>query len=340
MLDEHESDPTLQPLEQLAAGAFAGLCEHVAMFPVDLVKTLLQSPRPAQRPALRKTLSDMVRNFGVRRLYAGVSAVAIAAPSAHSLYFATYELCREGLGLPAMVCGALAVTAHDVLSTPFDVVKQRMQSGMPPSPDHPAGVPYSSLRACVRHAVATSGYGVFARSLPITIAMNVPHHATHWVVYETLRPRRSAITPPAPPVSSPPCPCPSSHPHAAEGAGDAAGGAEVDPHAFIAGGVAGACGAAATTPFDVVKTHLQLGGATRPGVGGVVAGTVTAAQAVWRRNGVRGYFHGVVPRVLYCMPAGAITMAAYEFARSFFHSRRGVVGAPPASAAAAVVPCV
>ena len=67
----------------MAAGAIAGIAEHVAMFPVDTVTTRMQAlghPGQALRGAgVRRALRSVVRREGVRGLYGGVSAVALGA---------------------------------------------------------------------------------------------------------------------------------------------------------------------------------------------------------------------------------------------------------------------
>ena len=71
------------PFQHMAAGAIAGIAEHVAMFPVDTVKTRMQAlghPGQALRGAgVRRALRSVVRREGVRGLYGGVSAVALGA---------------------------------------------------------------------------------------------------------------------------------------------------------------------------------------------------------------------------------------------------------------------
>lgn len=69
--------------QHMAAGAAAGIAEHVAMFPVDTVKTRMQAlghPGQALRGAgVARALRAVVRREGVRGLYGGVGAVALGA---------------------------------------------------------------------------------------------------------------------------------------------------------------------------------------------------------------------------------------------------------------------
>ena len=120
---------------------------------------------------------------------------------------------------------------------------------------------------------------------------------------------------------------------------------------LVAGSISGALAAAATTPFDVVKTRLQTmssstQAATHPTAPAVPShhhqhqycrssrgtamatwflpqaqpsrpvtgspGTLGVMQEIWRAEGVRGLFAGVGPRAARSAPACAIVIAAYE----------------------------
>ena len=110
----------------MVAGATAGTVEHLAMFPMDTIKTRMQAlPHGARaraasrryagvgsggfvgRPAggaaighelnyssLARAVGTVLRLEGVRGLYRGVDAMALGAGPAHAFYFATYEARR------------------------------------------------------------------------------------------------------------------------------------------------------------------------------------------------------------------------------------------------------
>ena len=71
------------PVQYMLAGAVAGVAEHVAMFPVDTVKTRMQAlAHPGQQlhgAPLHLALKNIIRREGFFRLYSGVSAVAWTA---------------------------------------------------------------------------------------------------------------------------------------------------------------------------------------------------------------------------------------------------------------------
>ena len=185
----------------MLAGATAGIAEHVAMFPVDTVKTRMQAlGHPGQQlrgataglgqqlRSVPRALRGILRREGARGLYSGVGAVAAGAGPAHALYFASYEAAKEAFvkfgggesegeggggesnggensaaatATAAAAAGAVATLASDALMTPADVVKQRLQV---------AGSPYRGVVDCVRTVVATEGVGAFFRSLRTTVS--------------------------------------------------------------------------------------------------------------------------------------------------------------------------
>ena len=75
---------------------------------------------------------------------------------------------------------------------------------------------------------------------------------------------------------------------------------------IISGGIAGAVGAAVTTPLDVCKTLLQTRGTSEDREIREARGMRDAGRIIWERNGIRGFARGMVPRVLIFMPSNAL----------------------------------
>lgn len=78
---------------------------------------------------------------------------------------------------------------------------------------------------------------------------------------------------------------------------------------FVAGGVA----AGLTTPFDVVKTRMQIAApssSSSSSAGGVRVWRIL--QDVYRKDGVEGLFTGLKPRAYRAAPACAIVISVYE----------------------------
>lgn len=79
---------------------------------------------------------------------------------------------------------------------------------------------------------------------------------------------------------------------------------------LLAGSSAGAVAAVVTTPFDVVKTRLQVADRLHPRSSREVMREIVAVE------GVGGLFKGVVPRAARTAPACAIVIGSYELLKA------------------------
>lgn len=78
--------------------------------------------------------------------------------------------------IAAAFCGAVAAFSHDLIITPFDLIKQRMQLGY-----------YNSAIHCLRYVVKTEGMNALYISFPTTLMMNIPYGAIMVAVNESVR---------------------------------------------------------------------------------------------------------------------------------------------------------
>lgn len=79
-----------------------------------------------------------------------------------------------------------------------------------------------------------------------------------------------------------------------------------------AGAAAGGLAAAATIPFDVIKTYAQ----TNSGTNGTQMSVVNAMVSIVRKRGVGALFAGWAPRAIRTAVAYSILMGAYEQCKS------------------------
>ncbi|XP_055924010.1 mitoferrin isoform X2 [Eupeodes corollae] len=221
------------------------------------------------------TFLNMIKNEGIFRPIRGVTAVVAGAGPAHALYFGSYEMSKELLSeftthnnLNYMTSAVIATLIHDAVSNPTEVIKQRLQM---------YNSPYKSVIGCMKGVYKNEGPKAFYRSYATQLIMNIPHQTIHFMTYEFFQNMLNQERKYNPPVH------------------------------VVAGGAAGACAAAITTPLDVVKTLLntQETGFTR--------GMVEAVKQIYSVAGAGGFFRGMSARVLYSMPATAICWSTYEF---------------------------
>jgi len=307
-IDEYESLPTHSVFVHLIAGAAAGIGEHCAMYPIDTVKTRMQSlctncpERGCSNPI--KALFCLVKNEGILRSIRGMNAIAAGAIPAHAMYFTVYEKAKHWLTngrsgyhpIAHGVAGIGATMVHDAVMNPAEVVKQRMQM---------FASPYQRCVECAKCVFKSEGVCAFYRSYTTQLLMNIPYHSTHFIVYETVQqwwnPHRSYNWP--------------SH--------------------VVAGGLAGGAAAALTTPLDVIKTVLNTqevaltamrngsnfgqipttfgSGPTLDGrCPTATRGVLSAAKVIYQLRGWTGFFSGLQARVLFQMPGTAVAWLVYE----------------------------
>ncbi|XP_075230126.1 mitoferrin-1-like isoform X1 [Lycorma delicatula] len=276
--EDYETLPTTNVTTHMMAGAIAGVMEHCVMYPLDSVKTRMQSLSPSPNATYRgigEALHRMVVQEGILRPIRGMGAVVMGAGPAHALYFSCYEYLKDTLSLQinahlaSGAAGCFSTVLHDGIMTPADVVKQRMQM---------YNSPYKSLFQCICKLYKSEGVYAFYRSYTTTLAMNVPFQSIHFMTYEFSQ----SITNPERSYN------PIAH--------------------MVSGAVAGGFAAALTTPLDVCKTLLNTQQAEAK-----VVGLVNAIRTVYRLGGPLGYFRGMSARVLYQMPSTAICWSTYEF---------------------------
>lgn len=272
--------------QHAVAGSSAGVMEHISMYPVDTVKTHMQAS-PA-RLSVSEATRQVLRTQGVLGLMRGASVIGAGCIPAHVGFFGTYELATASLvgedqqhhPLRMAACGAAATAVHDTILTPHDVAKQRLQLGR-----------HSGPLDCVLSVWKQEGLRGFYRSLPVTLAMNIPYTGMLVACNDSLR--RTL--------------------HVCRG-GTAEAKLADAPWYFLCAGVSGALAGAATTPMDVVKTRLQTQSGHRAYLG--VVGTV---RRIVREEGARSLFRGFAPRVLLTAPSAAVSWGTYETVRTALH---------------------
>jgi solute carrier family 25 iron transporter 28/37 len=175
--------------QYMLAGSVAGMVEHMAMFPVDTLKTRMQmlaSAGGSIHKTIFRALATILRTEGPLGLYRGIGAMGLGAGPAHAVYFSVYETAKEKLGgntegyhpVAHGAAGALATICSDAVFTPMDVVKQRLQVRWSP---------YKGLMHCITTMLREEGLKAFFVSYRTTVVMNIPFTAVHFSTYEAAK---------------------------------------------------------------------------------------------------------------------------------------------------------
>lgn len=206
----------------LISGGLAGTTVDIALFPLDTIKTRLQSPQ------------GFLKAGGFRGVYKGLSAAAVGSSPGAALFFSTYEavkhLCAQSetmqnLNNPAyghMLAASLGEIMACLVRVPTEVVKQRMQAGM-------GG---SSMVSTCRSIFQKEGAMGFYMGFNITVMREIPFSLVQFPLYEYMKSVIKTMQ----------------------------NGTDAYPYqAAICGSISGGLAAGITTPLDVLKTRLMLG---------------------------------------------------------------------------------
>ena len=281
MCSHDHGEESGDPYVHMLAGSFAGIIEHFAVYPMDTIKTHVQTAATNDSVAAARHILELRGGLGFWR---GVTMQVGFCGPAHALMFASYEQilrlggakqtgdssssshgdhdCSDGGGgggvvvaspspervaAVGMVAGAVSTCFHDLVMVPAETVKQRLQLGY-----------YRGAWHCLSRMVASGdALGSLYRSLPTTLATNAPYGAILVATNESVKK-----------VANP-------------------DGQYSLPVYVASGAFSGSVAGLLTTPLDVVKTRLQTqslavavkttAGATNGG--GAGAGRLTGAAA-------------------------------------------------------------
>uniref|UniRef100_A0A663M0R5 Mitochondrial S-adenosylmethionine carrier protein n=1 Tax=Athene cunicularia TaxID=194338 RepID=A0A663M0R5_ATHCN len=157
----------------LAAGGVAGVCVDLILFPLDTVKTRLQSPQGFRKAG------------GFRGIYAGVPSTAIGSFPNAAAFFITYENVKSVLHhgsasylTPAthMVAASLGEVVACLIRVPSEVVKQRAQVS-----------PSSSTLRILSHTLYHEGIQGLYRGYKSTVLREIPFSLVQFPLWESLK---------------------------------------------------------------------------------------------------------------------------------------------------------
>ncbi|GAB1313384.1 S-adenosylmethionine transporter [Madurella fahalii] len=299
----------------LVAGALAGTTVDLSLFPLDTLKTRLQSAQ------------GFFAAGGFRGIYRGVGSAVVGSAPGAAFFFCTYEATKGflgGAGRPAssdwtshaathMVAASLGEIAACAVRVPTEVVKQRAQAGQ-----H-GGSSLSSLLHILRQRPAVGVAGVWRelyRGWGITVMREVPFTVLQFPLWEALkawgRERR---------VRTGRGLFGDIHVHPTSSKKDNGGGvgggglSEVSAvESGFYGSIAGGVAAGVTTPLDVLKTRVMLSSQRES--------MVRIARSILQEHGVRPFFAGIGPRVMWISIGGAIFLGSYQWAVNALEEKR------------------
>ena len=269
----------------LLAGALAGTTVDLSLYPIDTIKTRLQSS------------TGFLASGAFSGIYRGVGSAIVGSAPGAALFFCTYEFSKAFLSahrgkdvgdgikvgnewaepIEHMAAASLGEVAACAVRVPTEVVKQRAQAGQQRSS-------LLALRAILSQQKVIGMGGVWRemyRGWSVTIMREVPFTVIQFPLWESMKEYRRRRS-----------------------------GRQVISawESGFFGSVAGAAAAGVTTPLDVLKTRLMLAKDKTP--------MIPMLKQILRDSGPRAFFAGIGPRVLWISAGGAIFLGSYQWAHN------------------------
>uniref|UniRef100_A0AAQ5X5Y6 Mitochondrial S-adenosylmethionine carrier protein n=1 Tax=Amphiprion ocellaris TaxID=80972 RepID=A0AAQ5X5Y6_AMPOC len=203
----------------LVAGGCAGMCVDLTLFPLDTIKTRLQSQQ------------GFYKAGGFRGIYAGVPSAAVGSFPNAAAFFVTYDCTKSLLSaggafaaphvapITHMLAASLGEIVACLIRVPTEVVKQRTQAS-------PSSTTYNMLLATLREEGVRGLY----RGYGSTVLREIPFSLVQFPLWEYLKSLWSWRQ----------------------------GHTLYSWQAAVCGAFAGAVAAFVTTPLDVAKTRIML----------------------------------------------------------------------------------
>eukprot|EP00850_Spirogloea_muscicola_P005320 SM000024S07782 [mRNA] locus=s24:412842:416416:- [translate_table: standard] len=327
------------------AGALSGLATVAVLHPLDVVRTRLQvhDGHSGHLPRYSGTwhaLSSVARTEGLRGLYAGLYPAMLGSTVSWGLYFFLYNRAKQQLQHvtkkpelgPALhlLAAAEAGTLVCLLTNPVWLIKTRLQLQNQKGALRAAGKPYKGFHditftveqpppftlhflcfirssdAAVRVFQEEGFRGLYKGLGPSLIL--VSHGSIQFKAYEESR--KLAVR---------------WRSHGDKSSDSTSRGPLGALDYAALGAISKLVAVLCTYPYQVVRSRLQvclvspdpqliINARQRPGKDGTTRykSTGQALALIYRYEGIRGFYKGMVPTILRVLPNSSITFAVYE----------------------------
>jgi hypothetical protein len=317
-LQQVQSAPS--PVASAFSGGMAGCIGKTFVAPLTRLTMLYQvstamdrgSSRLIDRNSALKSMRRLAKEEGLRSFWNGNLTAVIHRFPYSGTNFMVFESCRvvttESLGLKEsavtrLLCGGVAACVATCSVYPLDLIRTRLtvQDG------HVREGNYRGILHGLQSIVEKEGMAGLYRGLGVSLSVSVPSLAIGYSIYGTVK--EFALRGLLGPVATTPQ------------------GQLTTVGSLAAGSTAGITSTLLTFPADVVRRRLQVQGlATKVAsvdetqrVGhsfnqvSLTGGAREEVLSIYRSEGFRGLYRGILPEMCKVAPMVGITFCAYEF---------------------------
>eukprot|EP01038_Epipyxis_sp_PR26KG_P006268 gene6268-8632_t len=310
--------------QHLIAGTAGGFVSTALLYPLELIKTRMQVVELSQNNMYRSVFSSyraIVSLEGIGGFYKGITPALIATSCSWGGYFYFYENSKNRKLLNKynninpinqtksninynklntvdhLLSGIEAGVILVLLFNPLWVIKTRLalqDSQHNKSKIHHYNGVIDALKVMYKEEGWTGFYKGLIPSLILT-----SHGAIQFASYEFLKAEINLYRIPLDPL-------------------DNIKATEINQPAFVSvfiGGLSKVIASTITYPYQVIKSRLQqreiFDQITQKFIP-VYKNSFDCAYRIWKYEGIRGYFRGIIPNALKVAPSAALTFMVYE----------------------------
>jgi solute carrier family 25 carnitine/acylcarnitine transporter 20/29 len=280
--------------DETVAGCAAGVVGTLLGFPLDNIKTRMQTQSTAAYSSVAQSARTIANTEGFMGFYRGIAAPLSALTILNTLNFSSYSYFRSAMELEDVVtatrtgtgtwtlqpmffvAGAMAGPLASFISTPFEMLKTQVTTNMR----------YGSTLAATRIIFTTHGPALLYRAHAVNTLREMVFLGTYFFVYEHMK---GALT-------------------------------QVLPYVYgvpMAGGLSGGVGWFVSFPLDSVKGIIQAGALeSRPQAASSVA------RQVLQTKGLFGLYRGLAPSITRAFLVSSVRFSVYEFVMDSLRMKR------------------
>ncbi|KYM76346.1 Mitochondrial 2-oxodicarboxylate carrier [Atta colombica] len=279
---------------QIGAGGSAGFIEVCIMHPMDLVKTRFQlqvkttKSDPLYYTGIRDCMTKMYKTEGLPAFWKGILPPILVETPKRAVKFFTFEQYKQfflfGANAPTPLtfscAGFFAGVTEAILVNPFEMVKVKLQSNRKHIKESP------STFVVTKEIISKYGFGLngLNKGLSATIMRNAIFNSFYFGFYHSVKGYISVRKEPWLEFLS----------------------------KVAIGFVSGTVASCLNIPFDVAKSRIQ---GSQDGT--QYKGTLNTMHIIYKREGFRALYKGLVPKVLRLGPGGAIMLVVYDYMHVF-----------------------
>lgn len=267
---------------KIISSCFGAVLTSVTMTPFDVVKTRMQSGFMKSRQSTLAAMVSISKQEGIISLWRGLSPTLLLTIPQTAIYFVTYEKLKDGI-VRELVSESYAPAISGIIARSFAVIitnpVELLRTRVQAGTDRLGSV-YKEFRLTVKK----EGIKSLGRGLGASLLRDAPFSAIYWSFIEFFKGRGRLMFP---------------HRTYWQDLGIS----------FVSGSASGIIAASLTHPFDVLKTLLQ------------VSDSADIKRSAWRQvykmQGLKGFWVGLIPRISKAAPACGIMISSYELGKRY-----------------------